>query len=445
MNTLDQRIAQLQELLSWVVPVPEAWLTPGNKRAKGKSGNDLAPIHCESYREVMTAWRKALRWRKEMDDVLTVMLAVAMSTSQIGDQLFLQVIADAGSAKTRFCDALLVSKTCHALEHLTGFHSGWKDGSGEDFSLISRINHKTLITSEGDVLMSSPRFAEIMSQQRRIFDGKSGATYKNAKEDLLYSGLRTPWIMAGTPALMDTDQSRLGDRFLRICIEAPDIDEKRQIAQRVGFMAFDNVIMKSDGKAESQMNDRIREAYQLTGGYLDYLRSNSSELLSELTANSDIQTAVDQCSVLAEFTADCRASPNPDAKKDSHPTKEMFTRLQAQFCRLAACVPVVQNKKEIDSGVIDIVRKVALDTGRGKSLELVKCLYKVGQAGSEIKPLAIDTHSTEEKVRNLLRFMRHSDIGIVELFHPTIGNVKGKALHRLTPRMFELYQQVYEQ
>jgi hypothetical protein len=171
---------------------------------------------------VLNAWRKALEWRQELDDVLSVLLAVCFSTEQVGDQLFLQFIANAGVGKTVFCDALLTSKNCYPLEHVKGFHSGWREGQdGEDFSLITRINRKTLVTPEGDVIMSSPQFTEIMSQQRRIFDGTAGASFKNMKKDRRYTGLRTPWIIAGTPALMQTDQSRLGDRFLRICANGP--------------------------------------------------------------------------------------------------------------------------------------------------------------------------------------------------------------------------------
>ena len=57
-----------------------------------------------------------------------------------------------------------------------------------------------VFTAIAVTLLSSPKFAELMSQQRRIFDGTSGASYKNRKEDVRFTGLRTPWVMAVTPS-----------------------------------------------------------------------------------------------------------------------------------------------------------------------------------------------------------------------------------------------------
>ncbi len=202
---VGDRIERLGELLAKVRLVPQEWLAGGV--AGGTVVTHTAVEAPCTWEELISLWSKprALRMRQELKDVLAVMLAVTTSTMQTGDQVFLQVLGPPGTAKTKFCDALLTAdEFCYPLEQLTGFHSGWQDGSGQDFSLLSRVNGKTMITPEGDVLMSSPRFAEIMSQQRRIFDGTSGASYKNQKVDQRYTGLRTPWIIAGTPALITT-------------------------------------------------------------------------------------------------------------------------------------------------------------------------------------------------------------------------------------------------
>lgn len=340
------------------------------------------------------------------------------------------------SGKTRFCEGLLVSKSCYPLEHLTGFHSGWKGGSenGQDFSLLSRINRKTLITPEGDVLVSSPQFQQIMSQQRRIFDGTSGADYKNMSEQQRHTGLRTPWIIAGTPALLDADQSRLGDRFLKVYVDAPDDEEKKHILRMVGRSALQAVRLKSEqDNAEKQMSPEMAYAYQLTGGYVDWLKMNT-DLLSTIDMSDD---HLDRCAVLADFTASMRASQ----PKENHPTVELPTRLNHQMVRLACCNAVVLNKSEVDSEVMRRIRKVAVDTSRGPNLDIVRVLAKC-QYGAEIRVLVNGIHITEDRCRSMMRFLTH--IGVVTRYTgPLPGGVKATGPRwMLTGKMKALYNEV---
>ena len=376
-----------------------------------------------------------------LEDVLATMLAVCLSTEQQGNQLFLQVIGDAGSGKTSFCDALVVSKTCYPLEHLTGFFSGYKeDKEGDkDFSLAARMDRKTLITPEGDVLMSNPKAKEIMAQQRRIFDGTSGATYKNLSKDRRYVGMRTPWIIAGTPALLEFDQSHLGDRFLRVCIDKPDEEEMERIADSVCFSAMRSVRKTSNCQAASQLDEPMARAYQLTGGYVDYLRGNAERLLMEV--DSDERFVANYCRNLGYFTSDLRAKPNLDPKRDVEATKEMPTRLMHQYIRMAFCLAVVLNKKKIDLEVLEKVKKIALDSSLGTSLKMVRLLHKAGRAGMASRGLEISLQEPAVKISTYLTFLRN--IGVAELTSAT--NYSGYANHplwRLTPRMENLYQDV---
>lgn len=441
---LPRRVGALGRLLGMLEPIPEEWVKEG-KRAAARSVGTMEPLPCKSWVEVVSAWRKAMSWRPVMEDVLSVMLATALSTEQKGDQLFLQVIGDAGSGKTRFCEALLVSKSCFSLEHLTGFHSGWKDSSGQDYSLLARINKKTLITPEGDVLMSSPKFTEIMSQQRRIFDGSSGASYKNRKEDVQYTGLRTPWIIAGTHALLDMNQARLGDRFLKVIVDPPSEDEKQSILKRVGFSALRTVIQQSNCSASSIVEDRLLLAYRLTGGYVDHLRRSSSELLSQVQV--DEEEVVARCTVLAEFASFLRARPAPtvphDRHKDKHDCKELPTRLTHQFVRLACCLAVVLGKRRLDGEVLVKVGKVAVDTARGSTMEVCSHLFQAGLKGMSNHSLSLLTGHGEDKGRILLAFLR--SIGATELFRQrSKSGITNRSKWRLSPKMCQVWQEVME-
>lgn len=442
-DTLEERIKALDTLLKFCVPIPEQWKVAAEKPSPPKGASEIEPKPCSSWLALKSAMRNAWEWRTQLDEVLSVMCAVALSTPAPGDQLFLQLIGDAGSAKTKLAEAMLTSKHCYPLEHLTGFHSGWKDSSGDDYSLLSRINGKCLITPEGDVMMSSPQFTQIMSQQRRIFDGTSGASFKNRKEDLRWTNLRTPWIICGTPALMDTDQSRLGDRFLRIVIDAPTDLEKSIILKKVRHTAFAMLQQQhTNGEAGSSMSGDMLEAYRLTGGYVDWLWVNGPSKLNEVIAATDQEYVGHYCERFAEFTADMRARPNRDEKKEeTTDTKELPTRLTHQFIRLACCVAVVLNRPRVDDDCLARVRKVAIDTGRGRTLDLIRQLARIGPDGSTKNELAIATCQDANKEEKLLKFLARPLIRVVERFSKERSN---QHWWRLSPRFLDLYKEVVQ-
>lgn len=446
---LEERTARLSDLLLKVESAPSEWF--GNvATVNGKQSGEIEPLPCDNWQDCQSAWREALEWRDEMSTVLSVMLSVAASTDQAGDnQLFLQVIADPGSAKTRFCKGLLVSKQCKQLTHLKSFHSGWKgesggDGKAKDCSLVARINGLCLVTPEADALHTGLSTTQIDSQVRQIFDGDSANTYGNSSEDRYYGGLRSPWIQAGTPALMDKDQSRLGDRFLRIRIEQPSEETKQTILMRALENELQAVNETANGTAASIVPPKMKRAYALTGGYVDWLRANVEELIGQLSVNHDQKLRLVD---LATLTADLRARPNSDPRKvEVHHSKELPTRLVGQFGRMAKCLAVVLNKREVDNEVIRTVRKVALDTCYGHSLNVVQWLtarnpradnesyQESGGLSEEVLQSWMDM--SEERTLSYLRFLRH--INVLEMRH----HGQSGALWLLTDRVYSLYLRV---
>lgn len=351
------------------------------------------------------------------------------------------------SAKTRLCDAMLVSKRCFPLEDFNSLYSGYKGKDGEDYSLIDRINHLTLITPEADVIMSSLAFDSIMSQFRRVFDGKGGKTFGNSTEDKRLSGLRTPWIMAGTPAMLDKNQSRLGDRFIKVFIRPPTDDEKKSILKSVGYSALRSVLQTSNGDSASSMEENMREFYQLTGGYVDWLRDNMSREVNALRI--DEEAVIDACADLAEFSAMLRARPAPTRKDggETHDTKELPSRLTHQFTRLACCLAVVLNRKSIDADVMRRVKKVAIDTASGRTLEIARYLNTVekgpydvwsgGDYGRFRADIAQHVNMGEDACRTLIIFLKGIDV-----VKPFRLEDHGPIRWKLTEKASELWKRV---
>lgn len=410
-----------------------------------RSKTDITSARCSAWAEVRAAWNDALEMRQSLEEVLAVMLAVATSTSQVGNQLFLQVVGEPGSAKTRLCDAMLVSPRCQRVERLTGLFSGTldKDDPSKDYSFLARSNHTTWITPEMDLLMSTPQYAEIMSQVRRVFDGSTSASFKNREKDMVYNALRTPWIQAGTPAMIDRKQASLGDRFLRVYMDSPDADTKRRILRKVGYTELDAVMVESNCSAESTQPRKMMQAYRLTGGYVDWLRANATRELRALRQDND--ALIDWCADRADFVAHMRSAP-PDLQygkePDYHAVKELPSRLQAQFLRMALCLAVVLNKPGVDEEVLRIVRRVALDTATGRALTLTRHLARAGDTGLHRDDLA--SLSGEDKVKVGRWLVHMKKIHAVHGWKPDRGGgVKsGIVKWRMTPHLQRLYREV---
>jgi len=402
---IAERSKHVNKLIDWLIEVPKDWIehvSPNEDLA------EIETIDCSSYEELLTAWKTAFKWRQDMDDVLSVMLAVTASTLQQGDQLFLMVISNASGGKTEFCDGLTSSKHCYQLEQLTGFFSGVKDREGNDYSLITRVNKTCMVTSEGDVMMNNPQFNQIMAQQRRIFDGKASATYKTLLEDRFYEGLRLTWIIAGTHAIMERDQASLGDRFLKIVMDSPSDKMRREIQNRISQTALDSVRQQAEGGKTKE--GKIREAQSKTGGYVDWLRSNTDKL-RDIGVDDKYLT---KCEDLAQLVAILRV--RPPKSEHMEVTVEEPNRLTHQFVRLMVCLSLVLNKSEVDDEVMRRVTKVSLDTGRGVVLELLRFLYNSPSA-LRVRDVAEHVERTEDYCRKLLRFL--DKIGVVTNVSPT--------------------------
>lgn len=434
LQLIHRQAKRLSKLLTWMKPVPEDWIQVAVKTADGLE--KLQSVPCSSYSHLQETWRTAMKWRQDLDDALSVVLAIALSTRQQGDQLFCMMIGDAGSGKTRICDALLVSKYCYPLEHVSGFFSGYKGDGDGDYSLINRVNNMLMVTPEGDVLMSNPKFGEIMSQQRRIFDGTSGASFKNQKEDKRYTGLRTPWLIAGTPALLDSDQTRLGDRFLKVFIDSPTEDQRRDILSTISRSAYEAVRCEASG--ENHVGPKLKVAYETTGGYVDWLRENNS-LLGDIEV---LDKYFDMCENWADFISYLRA--RPAKSEDSAPTREQPTRLTNQLVRLMCCLTVVLNRTVVDDEIMRRVRRVVLNTGSGIGYEICRLLLKSNNDYMTTKVFQTRLEYNKNTVERQLRLMKQ--IGALQLSSedPNFNMKTANVYWRMSARLLELHKMVHE-
>src|SRR5690606_14950694 len=125
---------------------------------------------------------------------------------------------------------------------------GVDDGSGEDYSLISKLGGKTLVVKDGDTLLQSPNLGQILSEARDLYDTVSRSSYRTKQGGRDYQGVRMTFILCGTSSLRKIDSSELGERFLDcVIMEGIDNDLEDEILWRVANRVERNMGVEADG------------------------------------------------------------------------------------------------------------------------------------------------------------------------------------------------------
>jgi hypothetical protein len=431
------RVVALQSLLNRVQPVPPQWL----EEAKERQCRELKPLPCTDYKVLVNAWKKTMKWTEGLDRALACMLATITSTKVVGDQLWMRIISPPSSGKSVLCEALSVArKHVRALSTLRGFHSGYKtdaDGS-EDVSLIEQLRDKTLIVKDGDTLLRSPNRDQILSEARDLYDRVSRAHYRNNLARA-YEGVNITFLLCGTPLLSQLDSSELGERFLdcRI-VHAMDPELEDDIGWRVALGSDANMSYESNGRADEQHAPERTEAMRLTGGFVEYLRTNALSCLRQTTTPD---WALRACQQYGTFVSHMRSRPVVDRSRtdtSGEPQRELSFRLISQLVRLARCLAVVLGKSEVDAEVMARVRAVVLDTAHGNTLDVTRHLRARGERGLEVRGIAALMMYTEQRTKDFVRFLWK--VGIIE---PVMkGPITVHSRWRLTTRVSRLWDEV---
>lgn len=375
----SDQLIRLQLLLSLFRPVPPEWFTDANEPPPQPP---VEALECYTYAELVDAWsdtrdepdgkKGALVWQESIDVAFSLMLSVIASTKQQGAQLWLRVIGPPGSAKSSLCLAVeACQEYVKALSMLTGFHSGQ---GGND--LWSELDGKCCVINEGDMLVTAPNRDQTLAQMRDSWTGKVTAHYRNGVS-YTRTGLRIPFIVAGTMTLRRLNRSAAGDRFLDIQLEEDNkvrgpAGTNLKLLKHIFSMEMEDGLAESDGKPESQSSAEQLFATRKTVGYIKYIRETLVKDLNRIVIPEWVPLA---CVQLAQLIAHMRA--RPDDKGEEHETEvELENRLVKQLGRLARCLALVLNKPAIDSEVMRRVAKVAHDTCRGTTFRTAKTLIK---------------------------------------------------------------------
>lgn len=436
-SNIELRAKRLEKLLERVRPIPPEWVQGRNKTSKA-GGVSIDFLPCTTWKTLVNDWRKGFKWTEGLDRALSVMIATIISTRIHGDQLWFKIISPPSGGKSTLAEAVSVNRT-YVLPKSTirGFHSGYKDGTDDDHSLIALLKGLCLVNKDGDTILKTPNLNQLLSEARDAYDRTSRTHYRHGR-NRDYDDNPFTWLLCGTSALRGIDKSELGARFLD-CVIMRRIDDELEdaIMERKGWSQLRLMTGEDEeNSGDTQIDPDELRARQRTGGYIDYLGKNVRDLMKKVRGS---QETIDRCKSFGKFVAYLRARPSDMQDEDEE--REIGGRLMGQFTKLTVCLAVVLNKTSTDDKeVVRRVTQVALDTARGRTLEIVRHLYEAGQVGLEAQQVAVRTVRATKGEGDLLRFLHK--IGAVEHYHKRAGGYTGKPKWRLTAKMKRIYEDV---
>lgn len=391
----------------------------------------------DTFEALWKDYQNALHTTPLLKQTLAATLALVISTTVPGVNIWMRIIGPPGSGKTTIADAISASRFVFAKSVLTGFHSGFTGGAGgakKDSSLIPLINGKTFAIKDGDTLLSAPNYRQILSELRDIFDGSSSSIYRN-RVSRDYHNIQTTFLICGTDELRGMNNAALGDRFLDCEIlgkedRNPYLDRAIE-ATRNKVQSFFARNLSPEKNVEEFGEATADKMPLLQGATVGYLEQVAIWLQDGKHVIQTGKEEEDQIKALGTILSYMRARPKKEKGELLYrPRPELATRLCSQFEKFSLCLALVLNKSKVDAEVINILQKITKDTGEGFQSEIMEMVSN--------KPLGLTAIQFQNQLRLSEGHTRRTlddmiDLGILKkVQRPNNSGVRGRHTHYLT-------------
>lgn len=387
------------------------------------SGNDEAPEG--TTQEVLTAGyvrdatqfdeiRSFSTYMNKMDSMLhlnedtrlsmAAILGITISYSIPGEPLWCFVIGPPSSGKTLFLESFGgENQWFDNLSKVTAesFVSGWRDETDDEPSYLPRLKNKTLFVKDFTVTLEGPEEAKrkVFGLLTDIYDGHVKIPFGNNQirefHDTYFN------MVAGVTDIIHSHSSAsIGERFLRLDWLGNTYDS-REYARRA---------LLNFGQTTSMKHVLTKN----TLGYCKYIRS--------LTIDQQIEPMyIEPIIDLAEFIATVRTKVEKDRYEGMKykPRAELPARLAKQLAKLYVSTRTAVQSSEL---AFKVIRKAALDTCYGFSMDIVKAILENPKIRREEIAQATGIHA--QRAWNVLRDLETT--GVVISSSVTTGRKNGR-------------------
>ena len=324
----------------------------------------LEPIDWET---LLSKFQDELEMNPEMEASLKLMLGVVYA-NRIGryPQIWMFMVGPAGCGKTTLVNTLSRIENIQEISSFTKntLVSGYKGEGDNDPSLLPRLNGKMVVVKDyTEILSMHPQdMQEIAAQLRGAYDGYYNKGYGN-NQFRTYVDIRFGMIACVTPAIYGNSTASLGERFLRWTV--------------------------MDTESVDPINTIVRALMNVAGNkatHADLAPYVARFFAREVDYDNAVQpTALDTLRIacMGRMVALLRSEVQKDNREQVlyRPTTEIGTRPGEQLFRLGQGLCIVNDKKEFDREIMQMLLKTAYDSSTGYNLDIVRALYAASEEG----------------------------------------------------------------
>ena len=323
-----------------------------------------------SWDEVLDDFRNVYHVDRTFADVCTLVAASCVAARVPGDPLWMFLVGPPSTSKTAIVDAFSFDKEhCETISKITATQlvSGWKvPGSDEDVSIFPLLRSRTLLIQDYTTIIAMPaaQQEDLYGMLREAYGGRVRIRYGNGKivdqEDVYFS-----MVAAVTDVIRRDNKADLGERFLKIEVLGDDYDP-----MAVTLAAMNGVVKDASRTRKLQiLGESIKK-------FLSSIRVDYNNL-PEVT--DEYRTQIGNLSLVVGYL---RAIVHKDGDDISvRPRAEGGPRVAKQLVKLAICLLLLQKKTRMDDEVMRLVRKAAVDTVWGFSMEVCQLIAKCQESG----------------------------------------------------------------
>ena len=361
---------------------------------------ECASIPVTSFEQLVNEFRKYIHVTPTFEKCLCCACAAVISAkTQDMNALWMFLVGPASSGKTTILNAFSAcrTQTIHRSSLTkTALISGRISEDQTDPSILPKLKNKALIIKDLTMLLTSNVSAqeEVFGTLRDAYDQDLVVSYGNgAIRD--YKDLNFSWLAGVTDVIHGFGKADVGERFLKIDIVDPDLDE---------FAMIRGAIANQSTKKSA---DHFKRA---TKGFIEHLwakdLSNPDNLPNVSGEQADIIT-------YASLVISClrtKVKRSKDGTLDFRERKEFGIRVALQLTKLVRFLCVVLQKDRLTKDELSsYVLKVALDTCTSIQTEIVMKIMQYDRP-VYVRELLEDMQVSKTTVEKHLRNLQSCDV-----------------------------------
>jgi len=371
--------------------------------------------------KVLSVFKKWLYMDAEMELSLKIILAVALSTKEAGDPLWMYIIGPTGCGKTTLLNSL-TSPTRIFVDNISEHTvvSGLR--MNPDPSLLSKLNgdNKCCIWKDFTqvIQMREDVKSRIFSDLRAAYDGEVHRRFGNGvKRD--YDNLHFGMLLGVTPAIHGIKKAMFGERCLKLQMfkwGMPFIKDQIKAAR------------KNVGK------EKLRDK-ELQEVVTQFLRRK----ICSVHVPKWVEERLD---ALSELISRMRVTSERELFGEHDymylPVSGAGTRLSNQLTRLCKALAMIEGRDGVTYKQYQLVERIAFDTADKRYSEIIKVISeaKISVVTNEItEKIFISREGTKRQLQDLIL------LGVVEKFEKSTGKVGQKTFEwRMSKSIQKLWQ-----